>query len=328
MKKTITLLAASSCIAIYAFADFRIDFSKIRHWSGKGDREAALVVQFLDDYERKAYVWGFRWQEGEEPTGEEMIRKIAAESTDICALVQLTGVYGSTLDGIGYSARNSILDHISYDFEGAADDPYIMFDFFSPNLMMGQHTAPGDEAQQMCNDAIAKAKTTNIIEHPLNYTEFGYPAYDYDWWQADETSSEMRWNAGWYSGYWSYWLGNKGMDSSEYSYSGLGMTSVKLKDGDVNAWKFMPLDGPVNPDDFIDGTSGATIPWAEVVDYDHFEASSSEAIFIEDHAPEEVEIYDIQGRYVGKYHAGERYDLPSGIYVAKRGTKAVKFFKK
>ena len=97
MKKTITLLASASCIAIYAFADFRIDFSKIKHWSGEGDREAALVVQFLDDYEKKAYVWGFRWQEGEEPTGEEMIRKIAAESTDICALVQLTGVYDRRL---------------------------------------------------------------------------------------------------------------------------------------------------------------------------------------------------------------------------------------
>ena len=327
LRKTAVVTALFSGAVICAFGEFQVDFSKIRHWSGEGENEAALVVQFLDDYERKAYVWGYRWKDGEEATGEGMIRKIAAESNDFCALVQLTGVYGSTLDGVGYSRNNEILNHLYYDFEGAVDDPYIMFDFYNPNLMMGQHTSPGDDAEEMCKEAISKAKESHIIEHPLNYTQFGYPAYDYDWWKADSSSSDMRWNAGWYAGYWSYWLGSKESDSSEYSYSGLGMTSVKLKNGDVNAWKFMPLDGPVNPDDFVDGSTGASVAWADKLDYNHFDdLSSTTPIFVEDHADRETDVYDLHGKFMGRFHKGESFDLPTGIYVGKRGSETIKFY--
>ncbi|MDE5869936.1 MAG: hypothetical protein K2H18_06860, partial [Muribaculaceae bacterium] len=323
----VSVFAVASCAVIYAFGEFQVDFSKIKHWSGEGDNKAALVIQFLDDYETKGIVWGFRWNEDEDPTGEDMIRRIAGESNDLCALVQLTGMYGSTLDGVGYSKNNGILDHLYYDPDGASDDPYIMFDFYNPNLMMGQHTAPGDAAEAMCEDAISKAKETHIIEHPLNYTEYGYPAYDYDWWKADLTAPDMRWNAGWYTGYWSYWLGNKNISSAEYSYSGLGMTSVKIKDGDVNAWKFMPLDGPVNPDDFVDGTSGASVAWADKLDYPHFDDySSSSTIFIENHAEEETDVYDLQGRFIGRYHKGEPYNFPAGLYLARKGKKTIKFY--
>lgn len=328
-KRKQLVIGAFSVVAIYAFGEFQVDFGKIRHWSGKGDNEAALVIQFLDDFEKKAIVWGYRWEEGKEATGEEMIREIARQSDDICALVQMTGVYGSTLDGVGYSKNNEILSHLYYDFEGASEDPYIMFDYYSPNIMMGQHKAPGEEAERMCEQAISGAKESHIIEHPLNYADFGYPAYDYDWWKADSSSPDMRWNAGWYAGYWSYWLGHRNESSDEYAYSGLGMSSVKLKPGDVNAWKYMPLDGPVNPDDFVDGQSGASIAWADALDYTHFDGeSSSTPIFVEERANEQTDVYDIHGKYIGRFKKGERFNLPKGIYVGKVGDKTVKFYKK
>lgn len=326
MRLKTMVAAAMAGVSIAACAAFTVDFDRIQHWTGEGENRAALVVQFLDDYDSKGYVWGFRWKDGEEPTGETMIRSVAATGKDFCALVQYTGGMGSTLDGVGYSENNVILDYLAYDYAGAASDPYVMFAFDSPNELMGQTKAPGEEAVTLAADAIEAAKETGIIEHPLNAREFGYPAYDYDWWQSAETSADMRWNAGWYTGYWSYWLGGATIPVEEYSYSGLGMSSVKLKDGDVNAWKFMPLNGPVNPDDFVDGVTNASTPWVTDLDYEHFGVSSSEVIEILSRADAETEIYSLDGQRVGTFAKGEKLTLHPGIYIARSAGKSKKIY--
>lgn len=297
-------------------ADFQIDFSQIRHWTGNGENQAALVIQFLDNYEPKAYVWGYRWEDGKEAVGEDMIRAVAGECDDFCALVQYTGSMGSTLDGVGYSKNRKILDHIEYDFEKASNDPYVMFGFFSPNTLMGQNKCPGEDAKDLCIDAINNAKVSGIIEHPLNYKEYGYPAYDYDWWQSSFTDSNNRWNSGWYTGYWSYWIGSAGVSSEEYSYSGLGMSSMKLQNGSVNAWKFMPLNGPINPSDWTDGSTGASVQWCDELDYVHA-FSSSTPVLTESIASEESDIYDLNGRKIKHCFINETYNLPKGIYIVK-----------
>ena len=321
---TVPLVAAG-----LAYADFQVDFSRIVHWSGEGSNEAALVVQFLDDHADKAYVWGYRWNDGEEPTGETLVRAVAGEGKDLCALVQYTGGLGYTLDGLGYSRDNGILDYIDYDYANASVDPYVMFGFNEPNTLMGQTVAPGGRALDLCRQAIEEAKESGVIEHPLNQREYGYPAYDSDWWQpVADTSDSMRWNAGWYTGYWSYWLGSKDVATDGYSYSGFGMSSVKLKNGDVNAWKFMPLDGPVNPDDFVEGETGASVRWSDNLDYVHFDEGTSVPVAIETSARTDVEVFTISGQRVGTRRTGQPYGLPSGLYVIKYGDTARKILVK
>ena len=317
LKSSILTVSLVATAAGIAYADFRVDLDKIAHWSGEGKNRAALVIQFLDEYSKKAYVWGYRWKDGEEATGETMIRAIAAEGKDFCALIQFTGGLGSTLDGVGYSENNSILNEIRYNYQEASTDPYVMFGFSSPNTLMGQTSSPGERAAEMCGSAIENAKNTGIIEHPLNQKVFGYPAYDYDWWQADNTSENMRWNAGWYTGYWSYWLGNTSVSSDEFTYSGLGMSSVKIKNGDINAWKFMPLDGPVNPDDYVDGMTGASIVWNNNLDYEHFSGSTSVPVLIQNTHETDIKIYDISGRLVKSCRYRDIDSFPRGLYIVR-----------
>lgn len=57
--------------------------------------------------------------------------------------------------------------------------------------------------------------------------------YDFDSWSA--TDSDDEWYSGWYSGYWSYWLST---DGSDWGYSGSGMSSRSLSDGDWDGWSW------------------------------------------------------------------------------------------
>lgn len=216
-----------------------IDFDKIRDWTGTGPNRAALVIQFDTGSKSNpgTLVWGYRWENGETPNGVELISAIAENSDRLRILIQMTGDMGYTLDGVGYSDWNKeLLDALDYDLDGAAADSRISFGFFEPNTFMKQTSAPGADAIDFVMEAIEEAKTTHVIQHPLNYNEYGYPAYDYDWWKMNDESAGI-WNSGWYDGYWSYWTGTEG-DLANLGYSALGMSSVYLKDGDVHGWMY------------------------------------------------------------------------------------------
>ena len=188
---------------------------------------------------------------------------------------------------------------------------------------MGQTSAPGNFTPTFCRRAINEAVDTRIIEHPINAKAYGYPAYDYDWWQPKETLDleNERWNAGWYDGYWSYWVG--GIDSEELSYSGLGYSSRKLRNNGVDGWKYTFLDGPVTGD--IDGSTGASEQWHEL-NYAHFNLSSSIQEISSDISGNEtvVAIYGTDGR---RYTSLS--ELPSGIYIVRfSNNRTAKILKK
>lgn len=246
MKKTLLTILVMLSLCLSARAVEYVDWVKwdqIQHWAGDpaGEKKCALVIDFQDEYDSRALVWGYRWNGT--ATGEDMIRAIAGQSSCLTAMVQYTGSMGSTLNGLGISTGRDNLNHLHYDFDRAAIGGEVSFGFFEPNTSMGQETAPGYEAEQMCKNAIERAKTTGIIEHPLNAFAYGYPAYDYDYWQLEEGSESVdcRWRAGWYDGYWSYWHGPNDYDCM--GYSGLGMSSVVLTDGSVQAWKYVLFNG-------------------------------------------------------------------------------------
>ncbi len=221
-----------------------VDWSKIQHWAGdpEGEKRCALVIDFQDGLSNQAYVWGYRWNGT--ATGEDLVRAVASQSSILTAMIQYTGTMGSTLNALGISADREELDYISYDFTAASVASEISFGFFNPNITMGQESAPGYEVESLCYDAINAAKESGIIEHPLNAFVYGYAAYDYDYWQLDETienTYDHRWKSGWYEGYWSYWHGPN--DYDYLGYSGLGMSSTILVDGGIQAWKYTPLNG-------------------------------------------------------------------------------------
>ena len=267
IRKTNQVMACL-LLSAYLTADaFVVNWDKIRHWAGKGTQKAALVVQFNDGGEEKAYIWGYRWEDPEvRPSGEDMFRAIATECDDLYLFTQYTGWMGNTVCGVGFSKGNSVAEHIEFNFETAMEDPCISFNWFSANEMLGQTSTPGWDTPELCERAIEDSKSTHILEHPIDARNYGYACYDYDHWQRYGGDSSMRWHAGWYKGYWSYWVG--GADSESLSYSGLGYSSRRLADGSVDAWKYSFLDGPVGGD--FDGVSGATAAWHDL-DYVHFD---------------------------------------------------------
>lgn len=314
IKNYPSIAALILCVSLTANA-FVVDWDKIEHWAGRGTNKAALVVQFDDGGEEKAYVWGYRWNDGDtQPSGEDMFRAIAAESTDLYLFTQYTGWMGNTVCGIGYSQDNAVAACIDYDFDSAMEDPCISFNWFSANELLGQTSVPGWDTPELCEEAIDDAKTTHILEHPIDAARYGYACYDYDHWLKRGGDEQMRWHAGWYKGYWSYWVG--GVDSETLSYSGLGYTSRKLTDGAVDAWKYTYLDGPVGGE--IDGFTGASAPWHEL-DYKHFNKESSVTDPIMDETSGTCLLFRTDGTPVR--NSG---NPAPGIYIMVMGDKAIK----
>ena len=246
-KKLLSLAIGLSALTAAAHP---IDFDKIRNWTGTGPNRAALVVQYNGDtYGSDAYVWGYRWENGEEPSGETMMKAICAKSARLSMLTQYTGSMGSTLCGVGYSLNQEILKHVFFNFDKAKEFEFINFDYYNASSFMGQTEAPGDNAPIMAQEAIDLAIAgSHYIQHPFDYAKYGYPAYDYDCWDIDEeteamggmTPYEPKWLSAWYEGYWSYWCANT--PTQDWMYSGSGFSGRKLKDGAVDGWSFTQFD--------------------------------------------------------------------------------------
>jgi len=315
MKNRLFLLPLATIT--FAAKAYTIDWEQIEYWTGEGDQKAALVVQFDCPGQTNpgAIVWGYRWTDGDNPTGYSMLCDIAANSPDLAVLVQHTGSMGATLDGIGFASDIAdVLEHLGYDLDGASEDSRISFGFFSPNTAMGQTSAPGSETINLIYEAIADAVETHVILHPLDVNNFGYPAYDYDWWILDRTATvnpaESYWNSGWYDGYWGYWTGTT--DLNALGYSGLGMSSVELADGDVHAWKFSPLT-----DENVDGYTGASTPWL-APNYSHKINFSGIEIPDSDTHDTPARYYRLDGIEVSPGA------LTPGIYIIRNGNKTSK----
>lgn len=305
------LLASLTVLHLVANGE-TIDWSLITHWAGEGNNRAALVVQFASGSNVDnpgAVVWGYRWTDDATPTGYDMISEIATASDDLAIFTQYTGYMGRTLCGIGFAKEvEAVLGALEYDFDSASEDPNISFDFFDPNMSMGQTSAPGGTAIDLAFEAIEEAMETHILDHPLNYDAYGYPAYDYDWWQPSALDSGEYWNAGWYNGYWSYWVG--GTDMSDLAYSGLGMSSVYLADGDVNGWKYLAINEDDMNDDFSNYLD-ANSQWLPL-NYAHFTGTGLQTAESADSADAPCEYYRLDGIRVA------RPSVP-GFYIVKSG---------
>lgn len=292
-----------------------IDFSKIKHWTGHGPNMSAVALRFEDT--SKTLVWGFCWEDGESPTGEDMMRAVCADSDNLLMLTQYTGQYGSTLCGIGYGNSEILLDRIWFDFDMAKNYEWINFDYYSVNPFFGQSEAPGDNTPSICRKAITAARDTHVIQHPIDYKAYGYPAYDYDCWKLDEKGSDGQiWLSGWYTGYWSYWLGS--VYSEDWEYSGSGFSGRKLVNGSIDAWTYTVFDKPG-----VGGVGEGTPPEENPSMIEYVPASViSEAESVVLCPDSDNEYYTLSGVKVCPS------TMSRGIYIVKKGQSVRKIFVK
>lgn len=294
-------------------ASVPVDFSKITHWTGTGENCAALVIYNNSGAsDPNAYVWGYRWPAGETRNGDDMFKEICANSDELVLLTQLTGQYGSTVCGIGFGDAEGLLENIYFDFERAKDYEFINFDYFNSSSLFGQTSAPGERTPEICQEAINAAKTSgkHYIQHPLDYTAYGYPAYDYDCWKMREEGSVFGWwNSAWYEGYWSYWTANEWDD--EWIYSGSGFTGRRLSDGCIDAWSFTLFEHAM-----VGGMGEGEAPPEEEDLYSYRAAPTITSVKLSGN-PEENEcvFYDMNGVCLGT-------EMPApGFYIVCEGGK-------
>ena len=211
-------------------------FDDIQFWVGEGSNKAAIVIQWNDDNSPNTLVWGYRWDG--DAYGIDMFKAVAQADTRLVLLTQFTGSMGNTVCGVGYDDEPFTIE---YDLEHAMNNPRNAFDFVEPiDNILGQTSVPLHPLEDI-NKAIEEGLVNGVIYHPLNAEVYGYPSYDYDSW----TSSDAKhWDAGWYSGYWSYNVRDSQED--KFSYSNLGYSSRKLQDGSWDAWMY---------NDFAEGMS-------------------------------------------------------------------------
>ena len=293
-----------------------IDFDKIKSWTGTGPNRAALAV--MNDAgasDPNVYVWGFRWEEGEKPTGEDKFKAICANNDNLVLLTQITGQYGSTVCGIGVGDADRLLSYIYFDFDKAVDYEFINFDYYDTNLLFGQSEAPGDNTPRICAEVIEFARTSgsHVIQHPLDQPTYGYPAYDYDSWDMTDEGWEYGWwSSAWYAGYWSYWTISG--STSDWMYSGTGFTGRQLSDGCIDGWSLTMFESPQ-----VGGVGEGVPPSDNESLYVYCEPKkSTQIIAVEDADSAPEEYYTLAGVRADAGH------LTPGIYIVRKGQRTEK----
>ena len=145
-RKVSNTVAARILKAADATSSTAIDFAKIERWAGEGDCRAALAIKWADGQnDGKTLVWGYRWNSGEQKTGEDMLRAVAKADPSLYIMADPNTAYGFTVGGMGYDTDadryvtlTTMTDEI-YPRCGMFSLPYTEFD-------MSASTAWGSDA--------------------------------------------------------------------------------------------------------------------------------------------------------------------------------------
>lgn len=190
-------------------------FDKIESWTGEGENQAALVIQWNDPKETAALVFGYRWSGT--ATGADMIRAVVAANPQLYGLIQYTNVSSPTDPDGGYTING-------FGWDNDNDGDIALID-------------TGHDNEEYTSE-------TGLFIHPRGYVpgQGGSSDYDYDNWKARD--ADDFWGAGWYISYWSYWV--KDTQEANFSYSGWGASGRVLQNGSWDGWNFslnmMPSD--------------------------------------------------------------------------------------
>lgn len=189
--------------------DANFTFDMIKNWTGEGENQAALVIQWNYDDEPAALVFGYRWTG--QATGADMLKAVVKNNPRLYALMQYTNVSSPTDPNGGYT-----INGIGWDVDDDGDIALV-------------DTGNGNQVYE---------SEDGFFEHPRGYKpgQGGSSDYDYDNWKARDTDD--MWWAGWYTGYWSYWVKDNATDN--FSYSSWGASGRVLENGSWDGWNFAP----------------------------------------------------------------------------------------
>lgn len=200
----VSFTATGSIAAPRNASKFTLD--DIQFWAGSGSKSAGLVVQWNCAGEENALVFGYHWDG--RASGADMIKAIAEAHPLFYALLQYTNV-SSDLDPLGGYTINGM------GWDADEDGDIFLID-----------TGHGDQQYD---------SETGFFEHPRGYKpgSGGSSDYDYDNWKAGD--KDDYWKAGWFSGFWSYWVGD---DPNNLAFSSLGASGRELSDGSWDGWNY------------------------------------------------------------------------------------------
>ncbi len=97
--------AATFCVGFCHVATAQaapFSFADIQNWVGTGSNESAMVIDFQDGLE--PLVWGFRHEDADEATGEDMFRAIVLADDNLFGRISTAfeQSFGNFVTGIGY----------------------------------------------------------------------------------------------------------------------------------------------------------------------------------------------------------------------------------
>lgn len=217
-------------------------FDSIDFWVGDGENRAAIVLTWHDTNKTVPddMVWGYRWSADVDTiSGLVLFQEVMKADPRLIGLIQYTGPMGYTINGIGYG-------------NGGRSTVGVYFDYAEAQ----KHNTYPSDAQTLAANAISAGNQTGIIDHPFGApSESGRPIYDYDYWMAPVASS-THWFAGWYQGYWSYFV--RDSYNTDFSYSGYGASSRKVQNGTWDAWSWNSFMGTTSGTEPGDNLVAAT----------------------------------------------------------------------
>lgn len=233
-KQKATLMSAKS--------NRTFSFDSIDFWVGDGENRAAIVLTWHDTNKTVPdnMVWGYRWSADVDTiSGLVLFQEVMKADPRLIGLIQYTGPMGYTINGIGYG-------------NGGRSTVGVYFDYAEAQ----KHNTYPSDAQTLAANAISAGNQTGIIDHPFGApSESGRPIYDYDYWMAPVASS-THWFAGWYQGYWSYFV--RDSYNTDFSYSGYGASSRKVQNGTWDAWSWNSFMGTTSGTEPGDNLVAAT----------------------------------------------------------------------
>lgn len=194
--------------------------SDVTNWTGSGKNQSVLAIQWVatsvedllhpEDGDIFFRAWGYKWEEGNKPTGYNMIVDIVKKDPHLFVIVTPDGELGMTIRGFGYDMDGDGIEIQSQDLE------------YGGRTLKGLHLTEADFI-----DGVYEQKSASDNMDGFKVISEG----DY-------------WIGGWYEAYPSYWLGSGEavLESTEYEYSNFYANNRLLENESWDVWTFSPIN--------------------------------------------------------------------------------------
>lgn len=103
MKKIYSLFLALVALVATAQTAATVTFPKVQHWTGKGSKQAALVIAWNNGLNQDTLVWGYRFDAP--TTSAQMLEAVVKSDPRLYAAVSSSS-YGLYVEGLGYDRNN------------------------------------------------------------------------------------------------------------------------------------------------------------------------------------------------------------------------------